>query len=75
MDTSQTPDGFDGYNGQIVFLLSDENTPKHVGGYTMSDVILQMKLVGFSELLRSCSFNPLTGEALSDNCFYLLIML
>ena len=31
-DTSQTPDGFDGYNGQIVFLTDDEGIPKKVGG-------------------------------------------
>ncbi len=31
-DTSQTPDGYEGYNGQIVFLINDEGVPKNVGG-------------------------------------------
>lgn len=31
-DTSQTPDGVEGYNGQIVFLLEDEGKKRAVGG-------------------------------------------
>lgn len=32
-DTAQTPNGFDGHNGQLVFLLDDAGKKKHVGGY------------------------------------------
>lgn len=31
-DTSQTPDGYNGYNGQLVFLIADEGISKPVGG-------------------------------------------
>jgi len=31
-NTSQTPDGFAGHNGQIVFLLDDADKKKNVGG-------------------------------------------
>ena len=31
-NTSQTPDGFNGHNGQIVFLLDDVDKKKLVGG-------------------------------------------